>query len=175
MCLPKQRSTFSDCALYALCAVVPLWIMSCTGLLRVAGLPSLAPRASEPLPSYHLSLQGSPEITHTRLRSDGMLRISLLPQTRVAGPVSLHAFVSPSRPASARSWPVEFEALDGGGFMLQAPVGELPGLRPGSWKLTIIIQRSRLWHRLFSPDSTCPDRDRKGCTSFQVQLEIVAS
>lgn len=98
MCLLKQRSAFSDYALHAPCAVIPLWIIFCTGLLRVAGLPA----------------------------------------------------------------------------------GRLPRLSPGHWELPLIIQRSGLfqppglWHRLSAPDLTRPDSAQKGCTSFQVRLEIVA-
>lgn len=172
MSLPRYRSTLSSSALFLLCAALPGWIAACAVLLHALGVSASWSPASEPLPRYELSLQGQPEESSVRLHRDSTLRIRLIPAVRTAAPVTLRAFVS--QPLSMQRWPVAFEPLDGGGFLLQAPVRELPILHAGRWDLTLIIQKPQLWHRFFTPGAACADDDRPSCVSFLVHLELTA-
>ncbi len=166
---PRHRSVFAQHSSFLVIVFIPPWLVLYGLVFRALGLWSVDTQA--PLPDYQLTVQGNPDGAVARLHTSDTLRIGLRPQQRVSGPVELHSLLM----ASGRShpWPVTFEAQEGGGFLLQAPVSKLPGLQPGRWQLVLHIDRPGFWHRVFH-DPTGPGESTAGLT-VQVPIELTAN
>lgn len=71
------------------------------------------------------------------LPSDETLSIILRPSEPIRVPVTLRAFWG--RGGELRRWAAPFAPLNGGGFVLRAPVSELPELASGQWNLVFLV------------------------------------
>ena len=75
------------------------------------------------------------------LLADETLSIILRPSAPIRVPVTLRAFRG--RGGELRRWGAPFEPLNGGGFVLRAPLSALPELASGQWNLVFLVGEPR--------------------------------